>query len=117
MSSFRQTITGKRYNAGGAYNPATGKYVDNGTTTLTIEGSIQPANDKQRANVPEGFDVTSAMAIATDTEMVVSQGDGPRSDELTIYGEVYEAVWIERWQNDVIPHYWVTMARKKIATP
>ena len=113
MSSFRQPLTVTRYPVGSYSN---GIWSEGASSQVSITGSVQPANDKQRKNVPEGYEVDSAIAIATDTELLAAKaettgGDARRSDEITLFGEVYQIVAVERWQNGVISHYWATAAR------
>ncbi len=95
-----------------------GYWVAGAEVPVTITASVQPANDKQRKNVPEGFDVDSALEIGTDTQLYIAernkspdQGNNWRkSDLLTYEGQKYEVVRLERWQNAVIPHYWYIIA-------
>ena len=115
MSSFRQALVVTRPPVG-AYNAATGEWEEGSPSTVNITGSVQPANDKQRKNVPEGYEVESAIAIATDTELLPAKaettpGTARKSDTIALFGETYDIVAIERWQNGVISHYWATAAR------
>lgn len=97
---------------------ANGYWTASAEVPVTIYASMQPANDKQRKNVPEGFDVESAMEMGTDTELYIAErnkGVDPgtnwrKSDVVTHEGQKYEVVRLERWQNQIIPHYWYIIA-------
>lgn len=72
----------------------------------TIEGSVQPANGRERSNVPQGYDSTSAHLLITDTELNTADAEGNRRpDQIQFRSEWYTVVRREPWQNDVINHY------------
>lgn len=107
FEQFRGPLTVTRI-TGGYVN---GYWVDNPPTPVSITGSVQPANDKQRDNVPEGYDVESVMELGTESLLVIAQAAKPnKSDKVEIFGEQYTVVRLERWQNQIIPHYWYLVA-------
>lgn len=100
--SFRKPLT-RTQRSGGDYSR--GKWAGESETTSTIYGSIQPATGRQRSNVPEGYDSTSALECITDTELTIAEAEGQRGDVITWNGDEYEVVGREPWQNDVLNHY------------
>lgn len=109
MSGFRKSVPANRYTNGSYIQ---GVWQGDSPTPFTIQASVQPAPDKVRKNLPEGYDIDSAMQLFTDTELHVAQRGSQQSDTVTILGEEYHIVAIERWRNDVIPHYMATAARR-----
>lgn len=87
-----------------------GYWVAGSPSTISIEASVQPADAKARKNVPEGFDVDSAYMLGTLTLLRAAERGGMPSDQVTLGSDVYEVVNVKPWQNDVINHYWVTVA-------
>jgi hypothetical protein len=80
-------------------------------TTSKITASVQPANDKQRKNLPEGFDVDSVLELGTESALYVAERGGKRlSDKVTIDGQLYDVIRLERWQNTIISHRWYIIA-------
>ncbi len=74
---------------------------------MAILASIQPATSKDMQNLPEGRRTRSTFALFTDTELLTSDdGASPKkADQVTIAGDVFEVMAVERWQNNVINHY------------
>lgn len=109
MSSFREAVTIKRQT--GTYTD--GVWVPGGEVDVAILASIQPARSRDMQNLPEGRRTKSAFVLYTDTELLTSK-DGSnikKADQLTIVGDVFEVMFVERWQNRVIPHYKATVAK------
>ena len=99
---FRKALT--RRQRTGTYTG--GYWVDSSPPTdTTIEGSVQPANGRERANVPQGYDSTSAQLLMTDTQLNTADAEGNRSDQIQYNSEWYVVLTRERWQNDVLNHY------------
>jgi hypothetical protein len=109
MSSFRKPLTVTRY-TGAAYNVANGEWSGGSSAQIAITASVQPANDKARENLPEGYDTSSVILLITDTELQPATSGGQQSDTVAIEGEDYHVTAVERWQNAVIPHYTATVA-------
>lgn len=107
FEQFRRSLTVTR-EAGSYVN---GYWSTPGPTQVTITASVQPANDKQRDNVPEGYDVESVLELGTESLLVIAQaGKASKSDTVNIDGEEYTVIRLERWQNQIIPHYWYLVA-------
>ncbi len=88
-----------------------GKWVGDAPVQVTIEASVQPANDKQRKNVPEGYDVDSVLELGTEDELFVAErGSKRKSDMVEIDGQQYDVIRLERWQNAIISHRWYVVA-------
>jgi hypothetical protein len=109
VSSFRQSLTAERQ-TGGYIN---GKWVIGTPTQVAFTASVQPANAKELQNLPEGRRTKSAFMLYTDTELLTSEdGATPKkADRITIAGDVFEVMTVERWQNQVIPHYSALVAK------
>ena len=109
MSSFRQDNI--LYRQGGGY--VDGLWVDSGETPIAITASVQPATGKDMQNLPEGRRNGAVFAVYTSTEIkTAEQGPSPtKADQLVIGGVRYEALHVEPWQNNVIPHYRALFAR------
>jgi len=110
MSGFRKPQTIKRFADGAWVN---GYWQGDTPTEIAITASVQPATDIVRKNLPEGFDIDSVFTIFTDTELRAAKAGSQQSDTIELFGETYQIVAVQRWQNDVIPHYQCTAARPK----
>ena len=114
MSSFRQSHTLYRAQAGSYVD---GTWVTPGFDSIAITASIQPATGKDLVNVEEGRRQGGVFAVYTDTALqitrqaTVAADPGTVADQLEIGGIRYEAVHVEPWQNNVIPHYRALFAR------
>jgi hypothetical protein len=88
-----------------------GYWVGDAPVQVEIQASVQPANDKQRKNVPEGYDVDSVLELGTEDELFVAErGDNRKSDTVEYGGQQYDVIRLERWQNQIIPHRWYVIA-------
>ena len=110
FEQFRQELT---------VTPSPGSFVngywaETSPTPYTITASVQPANGEQRKNVPEGYDIESALALGTDpaNELhVAKRGEvTKKSDQVTFENRLYDVVAREPWKNQVIPHRWYVIA-------
>jgi hypothetical protein len=110
VSGFRQPHVITRHTGASNVN---GFWAGGTTSQVNIMASVQPAPGKTRKNVPEGFDSDSAYLLFTDTELFSAIAGGQHSDELTLFGETFEVVGVATWQNNVLPHYEVTVARRR----
>ncbi len=114
--SFRVPYTVSRPGAGSYVR---GVWVGAAPATFTIQASAQPADGKTRENPPEGYDSKSVMVLYTDTALQEAQGAtvampaGRQSDYVTLFGERYDVIAVSPWQNGVISHYRVVVARPK----
>lgn len=102
-SSFRQAVSGVRYSAGSYTN---GRWVEGSTTPITFDASIQPASPKEMELLPEARRQSATFSLFTDTQLLVANsGAQTNADRVTLFGETYEILWCNIWQNNVIPHY------------
>ena len=93
---FRKPINLYRQNAGAYVN---GIWVAAGETLIPITASVQPTTGEEMLSIPEGRRNRKAYALFTSTEVeVVHTGANP--DQLQIYGERYEIIRVEIWQNN-----------------
>lgn len=114
--SFRQAHTLFRPQAGDFVD---GYWVTPGFDEIAITASIQPATGKDLQNLEEGrrngavYAVFTSTAIRLTEQATTDDDPGTEADELVISGVRHEALHVENWANDVIPHYRALFARKK----
>jgi len=115
MSGFRKPYTVVR-RSGIQHNAATGYFSDGTPADIPITASVQPAPGDVRKNVPEGYDTDSTFVLFTSTELITATEGGDTQDQITLFGQVYDVIQVDKWQNDVISHYRCVVARPKQAT-
>jgi hypothetical protein len=101
MSSFRKSVTITKRSTGTLVD---GIYTDAASTVSIIQASVQPASDSDVQTLPEGRRERKAFRLYTNTELLSLQ-ESENPDRATIYGEEYEVVTKNPWQNAVIPHF------------
>jgi hypothetical protein len=114
VSSFAKPYTVKRQN-GSLVN---GTWVATAPDDVAIMASVQPATARDMQNLPQGRRTNGAYVLYSDTEMLTTiAGDNdlgldPRkADRITLFGEVFETMIVDPWQNDVLNHYRVLVAK------
>lgn len=104
MSSFRSAFTLKRKSAPDTY--VNGKLVAAGTTSTTIQASVQPLNGQEMLLLPEARRTSQAVNIYTTTQLrVANTVTGYNADLVTAFGSDFEIISCEPWQSNVINHY------------
>lgn len=91
----------------GAY--VNGLWVPAGETLILITASIQPTTGEEMLSIPEGRRDRKSYALFTSTDVNVIAG-GSNPDQVQIFGERYEVVRVEPWQNNppvfgIVNHY------------
>lgn len=83
--------------SGGAY--VNGIWVEGSETLIPITASIQPTTGEDLLSLPEGRrnKKTYSLFTSTDVNLIVS---GKNPDQVVIFGERYEVVRVEPWQNN-----------------
>ncbi|MCP3685999.1 MAG: hypothetical protein GY861_25420 [bacterium] len=104
----RQALTVTRYGAGTIDDY--GEYTNGSTSTVSITASVQPVTGKNLESLPEGRQTKEAYYLFTDTELLTSR-DKNKADTTEIFSDTYEVINIEKWQNNLINHYKVTVSR------
>lgn len=99
--SFRKPITVTARSTGTLVD---GIYIDGVSTVSTIQASVQPAGDNDIKTLPEGRRERKAYRLYTDSSLISLQ-ESQNPDRVTLYGEDYEVITKDPWQNNVIPHY------------
>jgi hypothetical protein len=104
VSSFRTyTIDGKRFAAG---SNDKGRYVPGADSDIQFTASVQPLSGHEKLTLPEGVREKSAYRLYTSFQLFTSrEGDNKKADRVTLFGETYEIIRVDVWQNKVIPHY------------
>jgi hypothetical protein len=104
---FDSSIVIERASTAGSYDPATGKYVLGTTALITIQASVQPANERDLMTLPEGnraeerIKVYSDIILFTDDEISQKQ-----ADVVQFQGKRYKVEKIRDYSNSpVLPHY------------
>ncbi len=78
-------------------------------TPIPITASVQPTTGEEMLSIPEGRRNRKSYALFTSTKVeVIHTGANP--DQVSIYGERYEIIRVEIWQNNppvfgIINHY------------
>lgn len=112
MSQFRRPIEAYRLSSGRYVN---GRWEEGARNQISVTASVQPANDKDMQSLPEGRREASTFAIFTSMELLGPSEDGKTNpDILILFGDEYEVVSVERWQNSVINHYKALAQRKSV---
>lgn len=110
------TYTLRRYTAPGVWGPD-GEYTPGPFVDSSIEGSLQPANDRVLQSLPEGDRNSDPMVLLSYTEMrTASQYTGVRADEILVGGIRYE-VRLASQETAVLPHWRGTLLRIQETTP
>ena len=112
MSLFNTvSMTLRRYTDAGTY--VKGRFVAGSYTDSTITGTWQPASGADMKALPEGrrdmeaFTGFTASPVHTTDSVNQEQGD-----VIIMNGDEYEVIRVERWQNQVLPHYKFWAVRK-----
>lgn len=93
---FRIPITIYRKAAGAYVN---GIWVEGAETTILITASVQPTTGEEMLSLPEGRRNKKTYALFTSTDINVIVGTS-NPDQVAIFGERYEVVRVEPWQNN-----------------
>lgn len=92
--------TGKWYN--GRFNAATSK-------TIQATGIMVPPTAEQLATLPEGERRKGAVAIYSETQMHLTEGEDI-ADDVTWLGEQYKVIHVDRWDEY---GFWIAYAQKR----
>lgn len=92
---FNKTVTGTR-KTGGAY--VEGDWVPSPPVPLVLRTSVQPSPKKDLELLPEGRRESAAYSLFSKTEI-------QNGDIVVLFGENYEVLAVEIWQNGILPHY------------
>ena len=82
--------------AAGTY--VNGIFVEGAETLIIITASIQPTTGEEMLSLPEGRRDKKTYSLFTSTDINVIVG-GANPDQVLIFGERYEVVRVEPWQN------------------
>ena len=96
------------------YRKAAGTYingiwVEGAETLIPITASVQPTTGEEMLSLPEDRRNSKSYALFTSTKVeVIHTGANP--DQIVIFGERYEVIRVEPWQNrpavfGIINHY------------
>ena len=115
MSNFRKTITVKRAGSG-SYDQSedVGFFKKNSLdSNFSIQASVQPATGSDTKLLPENRREDEAFKLFTSTELFPAEkGNSGNADVVVLNGSDYEVVKVLPWQNSVIPHYKVFVAKR-----
>lgn len=103
---FRMPLTLYRKNPGTYIN---GLWVEGGETAISITASVQPASGEEMLSLPEGRRNRKTYSLFTTPDVEVIH-DGANPDQIIIYGERYEVIQVQVWQNNpavfgIVNHY------------
>lgn len=113
MSGFRKySLTVKR-RATGDYNSAGFFKVSGPDTEFTITASIQPLTGSEMLLLPENRRELETKKLYTSFELYgIEKGNGINADIVIIGGDEFEVIRTYSWQNSVINHYKVFVAKR-----
>lgn len=96
---FRIPLNLYRKNAGAYVN---GQWIEGGETVIPITASVQPTTGEEMLSIPEGRRNRKAYALFTSTKIEVIHGlnNSTNPDQIEIFGERFEVVRVEPWQNN-----------------
>lgn len=100
MSSFRQLLKVRKM-VGGHLDG--GRWVEGAESILTIKTTVQPATPKDLLALPEGRRTRATFVLFTKTKMDTAEVENPY--RIKLFGDEYEVVGVEPWQNGVRPHF------------
>lgn len=75
-----------------------GQWVESPAQKLALRGSVQPAGASDLKLLPEGRRTERSYTLYSSSRMI-------EGDKTTLFGEEYEILAVEVWQNGLIPHY------------
>jgi len=99
----KKTLTVRRYHA--IVDDSTGRYVSTLDSTFTIKTTVQPAPEKALNALPQGRDYYDVYRLFPQTELRSVEVNEHNPDIVEIDGSDYEVVKLQKWQNNIIPHY------------
>jgi hypothetical protein len=112
VSSFRKPIK-IRDVAPGAMD-ANGRWVEGAEVARTIRATVQPASGKDLLALEEGRRNRATYVLYTDSLLEIKDAKNP--PRVTLFGDDFEAVHVEPWQNGVRPHFkGLFQKRQKVA--
>lgn len=99
--------------AAGSYGAADGEWDAGASSTLSLVGSLQPANGRDRDNLPEGISLsdTRVLYVAEEVRTANDRTKIP-ADTVVVDGEVFEVVHVEPWGGSLIPHWRALLVRR-----
>lgn len=103
---FRIPVNLYRKAAGSYVN---GVWVEGAETLILITASIQPTSGEEMLSLPEGRRNKKTYSLFTSTDINLIVGS-TNPDQVQIFGERYEVVRVEPWQNNppvfgIVNHY------------
>lgn len=109
IASFATGTYSVTRTAAGAYT--VGRYAAGGTSTFSIEASVQPVTGRDLKKVPEGHHADELRIVYTTTELR-TRAPGSEPDVVTIDSEPWHVVRFERWQAFGGTHFRAWCARR-----
>ncbi len=103
---FRMPLTLYRKMPGAYIN---GIWVEGGEAAIPITASVQPTSGEEMLSLPEARRNRKTYSLFTSTKIeLIHTGANP--DQIIIYGERYEIVQVQIWQNNppvfgIVNHY------------
>lgn len=99
---FRQTVTVRR--RAGSYT--LGRWADTTSQMFKIQASVQPANARELEALDEGRRNNATYVLITSSVLQVADvAKACNSDVVVLDSEEFEVIGINKWQNNVLPHY------------
>lgn len=110
---FRMPLNLYRKTSGSYIN---GLWVEGGEVLILITASVQPTTGAEMLSLPEGRRNRKTYSLFTSTNIqlihgqVTSPDQDSNPDQIEIYGERYEIIQVQVWQNNppvfgIVNHY------------
>ena len=106
----RKTLNVKRFGTGTRDH---GRYIDGVATAITIQASVQPTDGQKLALETKSERALAAYRLFSSAPLLLNDSVIQRqADEVEIYGDWYKVIQVMPWQNGLIPHYNIVVARE-----
>lgn len=96
---FRKRLNLFRKSSGTYLN---GIWIEGIETVIPITASVQPTSGEELLSIPEGRRNRKTYSLFTSTpiELIHGLNNSTNPDQIEIYGERYEVIRVEVWQNN-----------------
>lgn len=95
-----KSYTVTRSNANGAYSTADGTFIPGATTTLTIEGSVQPMTSQDLVSIPEGDRTRERFRFYSFPDLLnIDNSTLRKGDVVSVSGVDFQVENIWHWPN------------------
>ncbi len=110
MALPRKLLTAKRPT--GATTYVKGDAQDETRAEFPFRASVQPLTPEEMELLPEGRRDSEAYRLYTETRLQpANEATGVNADLVEYESVDYEVLSVDRWKNDILPHYKAVMVK------